>query len=157
MPLIRCLQYTFPISDPFLPGHSLSPEEAQALNALRAENIRNNLAQQVRKKVDLLEPGQLLPPAALEELGEIAARYDREYQFGIRRAYSREGPIEAEAKEIAKGLVLARAKADGRSISVEDLPRLIEEASKEPEVLAEARQRVEEHQRVATGALESLL
>jgi hypothetical protein len=157
MPIIRCAQYQFTISDPFTPGHPLSPEEAQALNALRAENIRNNLAQQVRKRTEGLRPGDLLAGENLAELNALAADYDANYQFGARRAYTREGPIEIEAKQVARSRVLASARAAGQTLSEDDLSRLVAEQARQADVLDEARRRVGEHQRVATGALESLI
>ncbi len=157
MPTIRCQQYSFSISDPFLPGHPLSPEEAQALNSLRAENIRNNLAKQVQKATEGLSAGELLSASEMEKLQELAARYDREYSFGSRRTYHREGPIEAEAKLVARARVTAGARAAGQQLSVEDLERLVGEMAGYPDVMEEARKRVGENQRVASGALESLL
>lgn len=157
MPMIRCQAYQFQISDPFQAGHSLSEAEAIALNGLRAENIRNNLASQVAKATANLPAGTLLGQDELQTLAELAAKYDSEYEFGPKRRYTRQGPIEAEAKQIARARVVAAARQAGTTLSQDELIVQIERLAQADDVLVEARQRVQDSQQIASAALESLL
>lgn len=157
MPLIRCQAYQFQISDPFTAGHPLTEAEATALNGLRAENIRNNLANHVAKATAALPAGTLLGPDELQALAEIATKYDSDYEFGPKRKYTRQGPIEAEAKTIARARVVAAARQAGRTLSQDELAVQVERLALAEDVLAKARQRVEDSQRIASAALESLL
>lgn len=160
MPTIRIQQHSFTLSDPFLPGHLLSPEEASALNGLRAENIRNILGKRIAAVSATNGGGGSgggLSEEALLKIEEEAARLDREYQFGVRRAYNRPGPIERVAMEIARAKVVAAARRDGETLSEEQLASEALQLVTDPEVLAEARAQVTENQKVASEALESLL
>lgn len=151
---IRISQYQFEISEPFQEGHQLSSQEALALNALRAENIRNLLAHKVRAAVEEAG-GKLLGQAALAALREEASKLDRDYRFGNRRTVPRQGAIEREAKVIARSLLLS--SKEGRDLEGEDLDRAIERASKMEDILAEARQRLEEQAQIANATLAELL
>jgi hypothetical protein len=138
--------YQFTISDPYAPGHPLTPEEAQALNALRAENIRNNFAKRHVAGAIEAASGALLSLPQLRALQVQLDEYASTYSFGARKPNPRLGLIEAQALEIARGTAEQGA-------SEEDILAL---ASTEP-VLAEARARVAERKRVTNGALEELL
>lgn len=154
---IKIKQYQFDLSEPFEPGHLLLPEEATALNALRAENIRNLLAPKVATVQQAHGEGTLLPSEAITGLRQEAARLDEEYRFGHRRSVPRKGAVEAEAQIIARALVLARARADRRELSEEQLASATALAALEEPVLYEARERVAEQQKIANVALEELL
>ncbi len=155
MTSIRCHHYKFTLRDRFSAGHLLSENEAAALNALRAENIRNILLLRLRKVAR--DDGTLLSPEQVLELELEASRLDREYEFGARRAYSRPGPLQVAEREIARQRVLSKARSDGRALSPEDLESLTATEADTPAVKEEARLRVEEQGRVARGALDSLL
>lgn len=157
MPTIRIQTYQFHLRDRYEAGHQLTAEEASALNSLRAENIRNNLAPAVSKAASQLPAGTLLSPDQLAPLVALAAKYDAEYEFGRKRAYSRPGPIEVEAQAIAKARVVAAARAQGQTLAPAELDQLVETLASREDVQAEARLRVQDSQRVASAALESLL
>lgn len=157
MPIIRIKQYQFTLSDPFNEGHVLTSNEARALNALRAENIRNNLEKILNREIGKLPDSALLSASTLSEMNDLATRYDREYEFGSRRTYQKAGGlIEREALTIARGHVLAHARSAGLNLTEIEIEAASREKVRDPEVLAEARSRAEEHQRVANQALDDL-
>jgi hypothetical protein len=94
----RIHSHLFLISDPFRVGHSLTDSEARALNALRSENIRNNLAKELKK---LPLP---LSPAALEAFEKRVAEYDAAYCFypHLKDEPSSASPLEREIQAVAK-------------------------------------------------------
>lgn len=158
MPLsIRISHYSFPLSSPFEPGHQLSEAEAAALNALRAENIRNLLSHHVRKAQQALPEGKLLSEEALEELRSHCRRLDAEYRFGQRRSVPRQGTIEKEAQAISRGFAAAALRSRGEEPSEAAIEEEAKRLAESPAVLAEARRRVEESARVATAAIADLI
>lgn len=166
MTTIRISQYTFELSDPFSAGHSLAENEASALNALRAENIRNAISRIITRETGNGGEGRLLSSEALSRVQAEAERYDAEYVFGSKRAYTRSTRLETLAREIARPIALAEIRRlaeslDSRDqmydVSAEKVEALIAEISRREPVLVEARLRLEEEMHVTSEALESLL
>ncbi len=172
MTTIRISQYAFELSDPFSEGQVLLVNEANALNALRAENIRNAVGRLISRELEAAGVNRttaashdaklLSVEAHVRVLAEVA-RYDAEYAFGSKRAYARSTRLETLAREIAKPLALAQIRqlqlmgTDSTNYSAERVEELILETSKREDVLVEARIRLEEELHVASEALESLL
>lgn len=155
---IRIRQYEFDIAEPFVKGSVLSPGEAQALNGLRAENIRNNMSKPVLLAVSMLLPGELLDPATLSELQDKIARYDSGYQFPLRFESSKKrGAIELEARALAEAEVETQLRRAGVEVSEEEKEKLVVEMELTPAIQGEARKRVQARQQVAKETLESLL
>lgn len=92
---------TFPVLQPYAEGHVCTEAEAKALNQVRAENIRNNMAVKIKKG---------------EAGAEEVAAYDAEYQFtlasvgGGRAAMT---PVEKEARNIARLYLSKMLKEQG--------------------------------------------
>lgn len=155
---IRIKQYSFELSDPFAEGTVLTRAEAQALNALRAENIRNNMARAVEKETAKLLDGQLLSPEALAALQETISTYDRNYQFPSRhQPRPRKGELDLVTEEVARERVEAQARQDGTALNEATLVARTVEFCLLPAVQEEARRRLAERQSVAMGSLEDLL
>lgn len=138
--------HAFQVSMPYAAGHTLTEVEAKVLNQVRAENIGNNLREQVKVA---LEAGDT---AKAEEL---VSQYDRDYVFSMGGSGERRvvDPIEKEALRIAKEQVRAHLAKKGRKLS--DVPEgMTEEQWKDklaetydsvaanPAVLAEAKKAV---------------
>lgn len=110
---IRIRQYTFTLSEPYRAGHVINAAEAQAMNSLRAENVRNNMAKVVGDELAVLPEGTLLSASAQAELQARITDYDGKYQFVERhRPAAGLGPIEKEALTIAEERVRARYAGD---------------------------------------------
>jgi plasmid stability protein len=155
---IRLRHYSFTISEPYAAGHSLSPAEAQALNSLRAENIRNNVAKLVTDAVAVLPDGALLPPDIVAQLQDRIAAYDTGYEFVLKHTSGlKPGSIEAEARNIARDHLLIEARRAGTDLSDSELAAQITELLKAEWVQLAAREKVARRQAISTSALEELL
>jgi hypothetical protein len=109
----------FTVGTPYDAGHTLTEAEARALNQVRLENIRNNLASRVAKA---LEGGEGAP--SLDEVRAYAVEYDGKYDFS-QRAASGAGarkldPVEREARKLAREAIAEHLREQGRKLS--DVP-----------------------------------
>lgn len=157
---IRIDQYAFAISTKYRAGHELSQNEADALNGLRAENIRNNVKRKVDEaKKDLL-PGELLTPDALSALQDYVSEYARDYEFGPKsepKGGIRKTAFEIELLAIAQARVEEQARQMEITLSEEGFAEAVESQMKLAIVIEEARRRVSARQELAQQALQSLL
>lgn len=155
---IRIRQYSFKLSTPYGQGHQLSLAEAQALNSLRAENIRNNVSKIVLDEVAILAEGQLLSSQKLEYLQQQITEYDLSYQFVTKHTPARRpGQLEIEAKIVATDLVLERCHAKQLSLSDADFQAEVEFLQTTDEVQDKARTRIAARSQIAASAVEDLL
>lgn len=142
----------FPVRNPYEGGHSLTDGEASALNQLRHENVRNNMAKTV-KTWDGTEDGLL---------AEVD-KYDAEYEFNVRRegeARVPSDPISTEAKAIAREAIkqaLERAgqKADAKQMSAA-IEKLLSDEVQGPKFRQVAEARVAERKRLASEAMQDI-
>lgn len=107
----------FDVSAPYAEGHTVTEAEAKALNQVRAENIRNNMAKQVKAAKE--QHGEELPSNVLNDLASQIAEYDRDYEFtlaSVGGGRQTRDPVEAEARKIAKASIAASLKAQGRTM-----------------------------------------
>lgn len=113
--LITIAGHEFPVSQPYAEGHTITEAEAKALNQVRAENIRNNMASRVKVAMGK-EPSDEVNPSTI---ADIVAAYDADYEFtlasvgGGRRPTD---PVDLEALKIARGIIADFAKS--RNITV---------------------------------------
>jgi len=95
-------EHEFTVSQPYLEGHVVTEAEAKALNQVRAENIRNNMASKV--KIAFGEaPTDEINPSTIEAL---VAAYDADYIFTLASVGAGKrptDPVEVEAIKIARG------------------------------------------------------
>jgi hypothetical protein len=98
---------TFQVEPKYEAGHSLSENEANALNQLRYENLRNNFAGKVKAGAE----------AGIDDdtLQSQLADYANSYEFGARAVRSAviADPVLNEAIKIVKEKLMAAAKAKG--------------------------------------------
>ena len=150
--LIQIRRYQFELLGPYAEGHRLTAGEAQALNSLRAENIRNAVAKTVHDAMQ--REGETLSPETLSRIREEIAKRDREYEFKPRPQMDspRPGTIEFELASLI-GERIAEAARQGTPLTEEAREAL----SRDKDLYDLARKRIEITAAVARQALESLL
>lgn len=156
---IRIGQYAFPVGSPFRPGHILNQNEADALNGLRAENIRNNVKKTVDRATSALSPGELLAPSDLAALEEDVLDYARSYSFGEKREPKggvRRTAFEQELRSVAEERISTQQRQVDIQLSPEAFDLAVEQQMQLAQVIDEARQRVSKRQELAALALADL-
>lgn len=153
----------FEVNQPYAEGHILTAAEAKALNQVRAENIRNNTARKI--EAAKAEAGGDLTQQAITALAAEVAAYDAQYDFTLATGGGSPrvtDPVEREALSIARTLVRAQAKKEGRKIlkdeveptSESDITKvrfleLVEGLAAREDVVKEARRRVKATEAIA--------
>lgn len=158
---ISIKQHAFSVRQVYSEGTVLTKAEAQALNGLRAENIRNNVFKFVAEALGTAQQGQVLPAEVQKELQEKITEYDLKYQFPLRSEPRGQSPIEVEVLIVATERVEAAIRQRGTYELVvvnramyEDMLAL---ALADPAVQEEARKRIALANQAAARALEDLL
>lgn len=154
---IKIKQYSFEISSPFAEGSVLTQAEAQALNALRAENIRNNMSRVVERETAAIPEGGLLSTDAVAGLQAQITRYDERYKFPLRFAAEPSGgAIEAEARNVAEERLAIGERQTGYGLNPLQRIKELTKLAGTDEVQAEARRRLEARASVSARALSEL-
>lgn len=139
--------YQFSVAQPYMPGHIITQAEAQALNQLRSENIRENMRPAFSRAIEGTPVDALLSEETVAEIQAKIDQYDSEYQFSEKpEIRERPGAIEREARLLAQ----ARSAEDATDEEIELLARSID-------LVAEARARVEVRTKITATAMEDLL
>jgi hypothetical protein len=156
---IQIRKYSFSIPAPYAEGQIIGKAEMQALNALFAENIRNNLSRTVTEEIDKLLPGELLEQDTLQHLQEKFTAYGNRYKLPVKAERKKKlGVIETEILQVAEEVLQTRLVREGvKEISQEKKQELLKEISELPDVVKEARKRVGLRQQIAQTAIEELL
>lgn len=136
---------TFSIPEPYGEGHVMTAGEANQLNQVLAENIRNNFAKKVS---DAKEAGTLDGAAMQRELDQ----YAQGYEFGVRRAGGGAAritdPVKREALRIAKDAIKDALVKQGKKPSDYTAAQINEKAEQvvrdKPKYMEMARQRLAE-------------
>lgn len=113
--LVKKVDYT--IAQPFAEGHVCTANEANALNQLLCENVRNNFSAKIKE--DAPAPSQ-----------EDFDKYVASYQFGVRSVASTD-PIEKEMRKIVEAKLkdmLAKAGKTKASLSAEEYKNAVDAA-----------------------------
>lgn len=113
--IIKKVEYT--IAQPFAEGHVCTANEANALNQLLSENVRNNFAPKVEKSE--VAPTQ-------EDLDNYVASY----QFGV-RSVSSSDPVEKVMRQLVERKLIEALKARNKnksSLSSEEFKNAIDAA-----------------------------
>jgi hypothetical protein len=142
------------VSTPYAEGHTVTVAEAKALNQVRAENIRNNMASKVK---EIEGDAEELSQEQLDQIAQLVSQYDAEYEFTMASAGGGRttDPLEAEAKRIAKQLVSNAARNQGlklKDIPQEKLDAKIAEVMELPEVQKAAADALKKKQKLAEAA-----
>ena len=133
----------FQVASPFKEGDTVNPNEANALNQVLAENVRNNLAKQVKENEAFSQ-------------ADVDA-YVKGYAFGVRTIIGRAlDPVAKEAMVIAREKVREAIVKKGLKLKDIGSKRVSELAAnaleKHPEWLEAATQTVELRQKTAAAA-----
>lgn len=153
---------SFNVADKFNEGHTLTANEAAAMNQLFRENVRNNFAAKVTKAKE----------ANAFDLSAFQAQLDTyasTYEFGVRVTRgggtgSKSDPVAKEAFNLALEAVKNAIKAKGHTVGKNGVPleqvkakaaELAQDPSKP--YLEAARKRVEEMQSIAGQSLDDIL
>lgn len=153
----RIRQYTFRAPDHFVPGHRLSPGEAQALNSLMADQIRNNVTRIVDRAIRDLAPDELLSQQVQASLQDQIEAYAQGYHFVEFKRPFRLGPIELEARALAEEKARAMAEARGLGPSDPLLALWADKWFQDPGLQSQARTNVALAEKVVREGLEELL
>lgn len=140
---------TFSVPNPYEVGQVITAGEADALNQVLHENIRNNLAKQAK--------------AGTLSQAEVDAYADK-YEFGVRTGGGGGGPrdpIKARAMDIARDKVKAALGKTGKKISDYSGKQISAAAStaleKHPEWLDLAKRQVEDERALAGEVLDDVV
>ena len=150
---------TFSVATPYVAGHVVSEAEAKALNQVRLENIRNNMASTVR---DAKGDTEEVAPEIYEALKAAVAEYDSKYEFtmaSVGGGKRSSDPVETEARRLAKSAIAAKLSADGRtlkSIDPEKLAAAIAKLADDPNIVKEAKRIVKNRAESAASAMAEL-
>lgn len=141
MAYIRIHRQVFNVLSPYKPGDPLTLESANALNALRAERVRNACFREVTA---------LLADGKIEEAQEIVRFKDENYQFSAKtRGSVTIDPLEHEIGLIARDEAFARFGLDATDEQITELAR-----SEEIKEKAQARLKIRD--RVARESIDKL-
>lgn len=153
--------HEFPVSQPYVAGHAITEAEAKALNQVRAENIRNNMASKV--KAAYAEEDRKEDDPTPETIGALVAEYDAAYEFTLASVGGGKrptDPVEVEALRIARELFAAAISKKGITVKAfrerfteEVYQAKLAEIAERETVVKEAKRRVKERQAQAELAL----
>lgn len=155
--------HTFAVLQPYAAGHVITEAEAKALNQVRAENIRNNMASKVKAAFEgTAKEGE----PTEENIAQFVADYDASYEFtlaSVGGGKRSSDPNEVEALRIARGIFADWAaskkltvKAIKEKIGEEAYEAKIAEIAEREDVVKEAKRRVKQRQAAAESAMGDL-
>jgi hypothetical protein len=142
---------SFTVPARYFEGHTLSANEAKALNGLLAENLRNNFSKRLEAG---LEAGK-----SQGELQDEFSAYTEQYTFasGIRAARVVADPVEREARKIASQKIEEALRSKGKAkkdLAEGIFDKLVGQLiASDPRISEEARRRVEATQSIGSEAL----
>jgi hypothetical protein len=154
---------TFSVSQPYSAGHVITEAEAKALNQVRAENIRNNMASKVKAAMEgTAKEGE----PTRDTIAQAVAEYDASYVFTLASVGGGKrpsDPVEVEALRIARGIFSdfcaskkLTVKAVRERIGEEVYEAKLAEIAERPDVVKEAKRRVKLRQESAESAMGEL-
>lgn len=148
---------TFAVAQPFTAGHVLTEGEAKALNQVRAENIRNNMAASVKIAYGDEPTAELSP----ETISKVVTDYDAQYVFTVGSVGTKRttDPLEAETIRLARTLLSDALKTKGIALSKvpeEARNAKIAEIAARPGVIAQAKKNLESRKKMAESVLDGL-
>lgn len=152
---IHIRHYDFTLDAPYEEGHKLTLGEAQALNGLRAENIRNNISKVINAKLDGRANEDVLTAEEVAELQALVDDYAGKYFFKFREGKGEQrGQLSAETYAIARERVAAILRASGSDR--EPTQGEIAQMQQDEGIQSEARANIEARALIARQALEEL-
>ena len=149
---------------PYAEGHTVTEAEAAALNQVRSENIRNNTARLVKAAITEagVEDAEGLSEDVVAELYKAIADYDESYEFNmasVGAGRTPTDPVEVEAKKMARQLINAQLKAQGKKVSDVDKDaynNALATVAAKPEIRERAEKALKEREAAAAAAMEGI-
>lgn len=143
--------YTIKVPKPYSEGHELRENEAEAMNQVYAENIRNNITTRIKRMID---NGDTVDQ---ETVDQMVQEYVQTYDFGTRAsAGPRLSAEEKKARSLAKDAVKKKIRdaedQDLKDFTNERLDELALEAlEKNPHIRDKAKEILAAQQEVTSG------
>lgn len=134
---------TFSVPTPYAEGHTLTANEANALNQVLTENLRNNFANKVKAALETVDGA--VDNLNMDELQAALDAYSKDYEFGVRKIGARSGTtaLEKEAMSIARRIIKKKLAATKTTLDEETMDRYVLEASKTEKILEMAKKSLE--------------
>lgn len=140
-------QFAFEISEPSVAGQAKTAAEAQALNALRADRIRELVRKRIARQA-----------FSLSQLEALVAQIDAEWDWPSPRSpVTRLSRLEIEIGKVAEELARRDNTQEGLPLEGPEFDSYVEELAQESSVREEAQRRLDIQSRVASSTLEDLL
>lgn len=139
--MIHFSHYSFPLARPFREGHVLVSAEAEALNGLRAEMIR----ERARRYWDKLEKDEMgfVGEEELEGFRVYISEVDKYFTFGEgKRKRVLDGPLAVEVLAIARDRAEVFVRQNGELGQGEEFNDLVKEFAETDEVRKEGERRL---------------
>jgi hypothetical protein len=142
--------YRFTLRDPYQAGQRLTPIEAQVLNALRAENIRNTARRKWQRAIGVLSSEEET------ELSQLITKLDEDYQFSP-PGPPRSSTFESLCDHLATEAVSASLRKEGITVDERRFRELVQGCSQREDIKEAAREQLRVRQQIAESSLEDLL
>lgn len=152
----------FTVSQPYAAGHVITDAEAKALNQVRAENIRNNMAGKVAVAFGDAPTEDVNP----NTIANLVAEYDAAYVFtlaSVGGGRKPTDPIEAEANKLAKVILGEALRKKGVTLKVmvdrvgqEAVDAKLAQIAAQDDVRKQAKKNVEARSKQAEGILDDI-
>lgn len=152
----------FGVPQPYTEGHVLTANEANQLNTVLAENVRNNFAPTVKKAKEEYAKANNMDVEDVtaehldaEALAKEFETYISEYEFNTRRVgggSAGRSPLEIEARKIARERVRAHLQAKGIALSkvpAEKMEEYVAGVAAREDIRKLAEKRLKEMQKLA--------
>lgn len=153
---------TLHVPSPYTGGHVMSQGEADAMNQLFAENMRNSFSKKVKAAQEKAE-GQPLSTEILAELQAQMDTYTAAYSFdggGRQRAPRVVDPVERKLHKMAEQAVVVMLNSKGyqkSQISKENFQSLVDTViATQPQLREDAARAVELESRIAQNVIASI-
>ena len=152
--------YSFELSEPYEAGGVLTLGEAQALNALRAENIREMVRRSFAGYIAQHGDAEgLLSPEGILDFQREVETIDSLYQFKARvtKPRPRNGTLEAEIRLVAEEAVGSLVRARGLDLSPSMFDAQVRGFSVREDIQAEARRRLSARLKATRESIDDIL
>jgi hypothetical protein len=166
MPKLTIQDLEFEVEDKYEEGHTITANEAAALNQTRRENLRNNFAATIKSlAAKAKEAGQDTNSDDFKrDLDSRFAQYAEDYEFNVRsaRQTTSSDPVEDMAFKMAKEAVREALRNAGHKLKdvgnekVEELAEQYLNSAAGAPIKEQAARRVEESKQIAQSILGNL-
>jgi len=151
---INILQHSFTIPRRYQAGHVINEAEAQALNQVFIENVRNNITSWVAKSC-FQHNTDILPDFAYKIMQDKIYNYASGYEFRNRSRTHKLTPLELIIVEVADEEAFTQANQHGLSFA--ERAELAHDLQSDPIIIQKARGLFEARKNLADAHLKEIL